>query len=59
MDAAAGLHAAGGREAFKQFFNKKDWDAGMEAAAMTSINSPLCNTISIYQLVFSTIRSNG
>lgn len=49
----------GGRLAFKQFFNKKDWDAGMEATSMTSINSPLCNTISIYQLVFSTIRSNG
>lgn len=49
----------GGLVAFKHFFNKKDWDAGMEATTTTSINSPLCNTISIYQLVFATARSNG
>lgn len=29
------------------------------ATSMTSITSPLCNTISRYQVVFSTLRSNG
>lgn len=57
--ASAGDHTAEGRVAFKLLFLEQYWDVDIEATSMTSINSPLCNTISIYQLFFSAPLSNG